>query len=117
MIIVTGAAGFIGSQLAKNLSKRKQQLLLVDRISAFEDRNYHQSLPQPFRLMEAEGTFLRELPGLNDVKLIVHMGAITNTAERDLDQLKKWNVDYTKAIWNFCAEKKVPLIYASSAAT
>ena len=51
------------------------------------------------------------------IECIVHMGACTDTAETRPDYLAKWNVDYTKALWNWCAQHKVPFVYASSGAT
>jgi ADP-L-glycero-D-manno-heptose 6-epimerase len=118
MIIVTGAAGFIGSQIAKNLAPLfRDQIIAVDRLQAFHDRKYMDSLAKQLQFIEADAIFLKKLPSLKKVSWIIHMGAITNTAETDLTELKKWNVDYSKAIWNYCTENKVNLIYASSAAT
>ena len=61
--------------------------------------------------------FLEELPEYEDVTAIIHMGAQSSTTERDFDYLWKNNFEYTKTLWNYCAEKQIQFIYASSAAT
>ena len=118
MIAVTGAAGFIGSQIALNLAKNKEKLLLVDRMVAFHERKYTPASNQ-IQFIEADGPFFDWLKtdSAKDLSCIIHMGAITNTAETDLKALAKWNVDYTKNLWKFCQEQNVNFIYASSAAT
>ncbi len=122
MIIVTGAAGFIGSKTALHFSRKgieAEDLILVDKLELFSNRTYVQSLTLPDKqnLIEAKDKFLDTLPNLKNIDLIVHLGAITNTAETNQGELDYWNTEYSKKIWEYCAEKKVPLIYASSAAT
>jgi ADP-L-glycero-D-manno-heptose 6-epimerase len=114
-VVVTGSAGFIGSQIANCINCDK--LLLVDKLELFTKHNYSPKLVKTAKFVEADGTFLRDLPTLKDISWIIHMGAISNTSERDLNALKKWNVDYTKSLWNYCTENRVNFIYASSAAT
>lgn len=114
-VVVTGAAGFIGSQIAARIHPDK--LILVDKLSLFKERGYNPSLLESAELIEAETIFFEKLPSLGEIAWILHMGAITNTAEKDPVALKKWNVDYTKHLWDYCASKKINFIYASSAAT
>ncbi|NDC42682.1 MAG: ADP-glyceromanno-heptose 6-epimerase, partial [Chitinophagia bacterium] len=52
-----------------------------------------------------------------EISHFIHLGARTDTTEMDYEVHKKWNLDYSKAVWEWCAARKVPLIYASSAAT
>ena len=61
--------------------------------------------------------FLNELPSYENVEAIIHMGAQSSTTERNFDYLWKNNFEYAKALWNYCAEKQISFIYASSAAT
>src|SRR5436853_972188 len=51
------------------------------------------------------------------VDFVFHLGARTDTTEFDYSIHEKWNVEYSKKIWNYCTEKNIPLVYASSAAT
>jgi ADP-L-glycero-D-manno-heptose 6-epimerase len=114
-VVVTGAAGFIGSQIAARI--RPESLILIDKLSLFKDRGYNPSLLRSADIIEAEDVFFEALPSLGELSWVIHMGAITNTAETDLDALKKWNVDYSKTLWNYCTQKEVNFLYASSAAT
>ena len=57
------------------------------------------------------------IPPGERIEAIIHIGACTDTAEQRLDYLDKWNVSYTKSIWQWCTKHKVPLIFASSGAT
>jgi len=117
MIVITGAAGFIGSAIVGNLNaKGIEKLILVDDFSKTEkdknlegkkyiekvDRNHFQD-------------WLRSYS--DEVDFVIHIGARTDTTEFDVNIFNKLNLDYTKAVWNSCAKYKIPLIYASSAAT
>ena len=117
MIVITGAAGFIGSAIVGNLNaKGIEKLILVDDFSKAEkdknlegkkyiekvDRNHFQD-------------WLRSYS--DEVDFVIHIGARTDTTEFDVNIFNKLNLDYTKAVWNSCAKYKIPLIYASSAAT
>ena len=51
------------------------------------------------------------------IDFVFHLGARTDTTEFDYSILEKLNVDFSKKIWNYCVEKNIPLVYASSAAT
>lgn len=117
MIVITGAAGFIGSQIALKFFRSKEDLVLVDHLHAFEERPYLNGLtPDRFQRQDASA-FLGKLPSYRDITHIIHMGAITNTAEKNTEALKKWNEDYTRSLWDFCCDRGIPFIYASSAAT
>ena len=117
MIVITGAAGFIGSCLiSKFNSENISDLLLVDDFShKSKERNY---LGKKYnRLMDRE-LFLewfRNNP--SEVSYVVHIGARTDTTEFNKAIFDKLNVNYTKDIWNLCALNHIPMIYASSAAT
>lgn len=115
MVIVTGAAGFIGSQIANHVSKSAKALTLVDKLPLLKQSPYLKDLTAA-NLLDAD-VFLSNLASLEKVDAVIHMGAITNTAEKDQAALDYWNVNYTKAVWRFCVKNKVPLVYASSAAT
>jgi ADP-L-glycero-D-manno-heptose 6-epimerase len=114
-IVITGAAGFIGSVLAGYLNKNGySNLILVDDFSRadkkknYEGKDYEQ-------LVDRSSFFDWAREQAFDA--ILHMGARTDTAETDEAIFKELNLDYSKRIWQLCTERQIPLIYASSAAT
>ena len=117
MIIVTGAAGFIGSALLGHL-----QQLGYGELVAVDDFSHPEKTPNLagkslFQRIE-RSVFLRWLPQhASKVQFIFHIGARTKTNEFDEQVLQSLNVDYSQAIWNVCVEHSIPVIYASSAAT
>ncbi len=117
MIVVTGAAGFIGSCLIAELYKRGyKDLVAVDDFSVESKKpNFtkHKDLPKIDREIFAE--WLQE--NANQVQSVLHIGARTNTAEFDKEILDKLNLNYSKKLWQICLENGIPFLYASSAAT
>ncbi len=117
MIVVTGAAGFIGSaMIAKLNSEGFKEIIAVDDFSR-EDKNKN-----------LEGKIIKERVHRNDFKnwfdengrfiqFIFHLGARTDTTEFDKSIFDKLNLNYTRMIWEKCIDYAVPLVYASSAAT
>jgi ADP-L-glycero-D-manno-heptose 6-epimerase len=117
MIIVTGAAGFIGSCLVSRLNAEGlNDLVLVDDFSDaeknknLEGKKYTEQIDR-----EIFPTWFRENAG--KVKAVLHIGARTDTTEFDKAIFDKLNVNYSKTLWEICAANNIPLIYASSAAT
>lgn len=116
MIIVTGGAGFIGSCVVRSLNEAgRSDIVIVDNIS--ETDKWMNMRNKKYIKYVHKSRFLEELPTYENVKAIVHMGAQSSTTERDFDYLWENNFEYTKALWNYCAEKHISFIYASSAAT
>jgi ADP-L-glycero-D-manno-heptose 6-epimerase len=114
-IVVTGAAGFIGSCVAQQLSRNgKQNLLLVDDFSREEKLDNLNGLDNALRIERKD--FLNQL-GDHTYEAIIHMGARTDTTEFDVTIFDDLNLNYSKTIWKYCANNNIPLIYASSAAT
>ena len=117
MIIVTGAAGFIGSCLVGKLNESgRTDLVLVDDFTKAEKEA---NLAGKLFDSKIERTVFSEWLNTNSskVEFIFHIGARTDTTEFDKVIFDELNVNYTKMIWNFCVENNVPLVYASSAAT
>lgn len=116
MIIVTGGAGFIGSCVVRTLNDAGiEDIIIVDNI-ALTDKWMNMRNKKYIKYIH-KSEFLQELPGYKDITAIIHMGAQSSTTEKDYDYLIKNNFEYTKTLWNYCAEKQISFIYASSAAT
>lgn len=117
MIIVTGAAGFIGSCLCqKLLDAGYKDLVLVDDFSRKEKENNHINKANTQKVERSKFVaWLQE--NQNQVQFVFHLGARTDTTEFDYSIFQELNVDYSQAVWNICTENGIPLVYASSAAT
>lgn len=116
-IIVTGAAGFIGSCMVQYLNQNGfTNLILVDDFDTPAKRSNWESKKYS-ELIDREELFnwLGQYEG--KIAAIIHLGARTDTTEFDYSVHQKLNVDYSTDVWNYCTANQVPLIYASSAAT
>jgi ADP-L-glycero-D-manno-heptose 6-epimerase len=117
MIIVTGSAGFIGSCLVSKLNNEGiEDIILVDDFSN-ETKNRNIRNKTYFEKIDRKMFFLWLKQNHSNVGFIFHMGARTDTTESDMSIFNELNLNYTKTMWNACSEYRIPLIYASSAAT
>ena len=117
MIVITGAAGFIGSCLVGNLNNEGYtDLILVDDFSHAEKEK---NLEGKKFSQKIERTIFQNWLRENHrfVQFIFHIGARTDTTEFDKTIFDELNLNYTKEIWKTCVEFGLPLVYASSAAT
>jgi ADP-L-glycero-D-manno-heptose 6-epimerase len=117
MIIITGAAGFIGSCLIRKLNDEGfNDLVLVDDFSKHEKDKNTESKRFTAKIHRDE--FIEWLRSNHRfVQFIFHIGARTDTTEFDRSIFDKLNLQYSKDVWNSCVEYGLPLVYASSAAT
>lgn len=117
MIIVTGAAGFIGSCLISRLNSENFNAIVA--VDEFGDSTKELNLNfKTIKERVPRDLFLSWLDqNQEEVEFIFHIGARTNTAEFDRELLRKLNTDYSKEIWKRCVDYQIPLVYASSAAT
>ena len=117
MIVVTGAAGFIGSNVVADLNAAGVgPIAAVDWFTTDERwRNLGKRVVAHFVRPDVLVAFLDR--HRSDIGAIIHMGAISATTERDVDLLVERNINYTVRLWDWCAVAEVPFIYASSAAT
>jgi ADP-L-glycero-D-manno-heptose 6-epimerase len=118
LIIVTGAAGFIGSNLVKGLNERgRSDVLAVDDLS--DGRKFQNLVDcEILDLVDREDFIERVLwrEDLGTVDAVFHQGACSNTMEWDGRFVLRVNYEYSKELFGFCAERGIPFIYASSAA-
>lgn len=117
MIVVTGAAGFIGSCLVSRLNQEGEtDLILVDEFS-HENKNANLEGKQYSERIDRDvfAGWFRE--HARQVKVVFHIGARTDTTEFNKEIFDRLNVEYSKMIWDICVEHQLPLVYASSAAT
>jgi ADP-L-glycero-D-manno-heptose 6-epimerase len=117
MIIITGAAGFIGSCIVRKLNDEGQlNLILVDEFSREDKNRNYKGKNYIARIHRRD--FIAWLDRCrDDVGAVFHMGARTDTTEQDTAIFDELNLNYSKDLWRICAEAGIPLIYASSAAT
>lgn len=119
MIIVTGANGFIGSVfLAESNQKGLPVLAAVDAVPREQRPDLLKNKKfEKFLLKDELWDFLNLPSTIEKTTWIVHMGAISTTTETNADLLWETNTHYTQRIFEWCAQHKKNLIYASSAAT
>lgn len=118
MVILTGGAGFIGSNTLTALNRiYGDDILLVDNVA--RTAKWKNLVGKSFRQYVHKARLRSWLEQNDDraVEAVVHLGACTDTMESDFDYLFENNVSYSQDMWHFCTERQIPLIYASSAAT
>jgi len=117
MIIVTGAAGFIGSCLVGKLNNQGiREIGIVDDFSHPEKAKNtgNKAFRSSVDRHEFVGWF-RE--NQSAIEFVYHIGARTDTTEFDMAVFDELNLNYSKEVWKLCTEFQIPLVYASSAAT
>jgi ADP-L-glycero-D-manno-heptose 6-epimerase len=116
-IVVTGAAGFIGSCMVQSLNEKGfENLLLVDDFGIESKRKNWES-KKYLEVLERHSFFDWLELHKPKIDLIIHLGARTDTTEFNYAIHEALNVEYSKSIWNYSVAHQIPLIYASSAAT
>ncbi|TAK37724.1 MAG: ADP-glyceromanno-heptose 6-epimerase [Saprospiraceae bacterium] len=117
MIIVTGAAGFIGSCLLRKLNDEGlTNIVAVDEFSRTDKRRNLAGKACRSMFHRDEFLFWFE-KNATQVEFVFHLGARTDTTEQDTAIFDQLNLQYSQAIWQICARQRIPLVYASSAAT
>jgi len=118
MIVITGAAGFIGSALIWRLNQLgKNNIIIVDELG--KDEKWKNLVNLDYEDFINKHLFIEKIESGLDFKVdaIIHMGANSSTTEKDADNLLDNNFEYTKKLALYCNNNNVRFIYASSAAT
>lgn len=117
MIVITGAAGFIGSVVAGHLNHQGlNRLILVDDFTKKHKLKNHAEKQCVERIERDD--FIRWMDHhAKEIEFVIHLGARTDTTEFDKTVFDRLNLNYSKAVWEKCVAHQLPLIYASSAAT
>ena len=116
-IIVTGAAGFIGSCMVQYLNEQGfKNLILVDDFGVEEKRINWES-KKYLQIVERYNLFEWLHKNKPQIDFVIHLGARTDTTEFNYAIHEELNLEYSQDIWNYCTAYQVSLIYASSAAT
>ncbi len=117
MIIITGAAGFIGSVMIKKLNLLGiDDLVLVDDFSKvakeanWKSKKYRETIER-----KNFESWVKQ--NHHQIDFIIHIGARTDTSEFNIEIFDELNLNFSKMIWNLCVDFEIPMIYASSAAT
>ena len=117
MIVVTGAAGFIGSNLLAALEAQGYaDIVACDRLGD-GDKWRNVAKRELADIVAPDLLFEYLARHRHSVEVVFHLGAISATTETDADLVVEQNFRFSAALWAWCAEAGVPLIYASSAAT
>jgi ADP-L-glycero-D-manno-heptose 6-epimerase len=115
MILVTGGAGFIGSNLQAALVRRGHETVVVDRLrQGTKWRNLAKHPPVRIIPPADIDAFLETRP---PIEMVYHLGAISDTTATDGDAVWETNVELSRTVWHWCTNHGVRLVYASSAAT
>ncbi len=118
-IVVTGGAGFIGSNIVARLAADgRHDVVVCDRLGSASDakwRNIAKHAVSDFWFPEELFERLNRAP--DDIAAVVHMGAVSSTTEEDADLILRTNFSLSRDLWDWCAAHDKRLIYASSAAT
>ncbi len=118
MIVVTGGAGFVGTNVVEALEARgRADLLVVDDVG--DSGKWRHLAGRDIRGYVHRDDLWDWLDARPDAPLeaVIHLGACTDTTEEDFDYLTRVNTDYSRRLWRTCAERRAAFVWASSAAT
>lgn len=116
MILLTGGAGFIGSNIAADLNEAgRTDIVIADVLGV--DAKWRNIAKRRFADIIFPDEIETFLAGLPKITAVIHMGAISSTTATDADEVVRSNFRLSTRLWDWCTRSRTPLIYASSAAT
>jgi len=117
MIVVTGAAGFIGSCMVGKLNSLNiDNIIIVDDFNKENKRKNWENKHYSDKIQREDFFKWAEL-NIQKIDFIIHLGARTDTTESDYSVFEDLNLSYSQRMWSFATKHGIPLLYASSAAT
>ena len=117
MLIVTGAAGFIGSCLVGELNRAGREDIILSDDFTHEEKNKNLVGKKYAQKINRDDLVKWIEASAKEIEFVFHIGARTDTTEFNIAIFDKLNLHYTQALWNVCVKHNIPLVYASSAAT
>ncbi|MGN6211610.1 ADP-glyceromanno-heptose 6-epimerase [Parafilimonas sp.] len=117
LILITGAAGFIGSCVVQLFNEQgRENIVLVDKFTDLQkERNWKD---KKYKYLVDRELLLEWLDeNKPNIEFIIHLGARTNVREKSNTVLQEMNVEYSEDVWNYATVYNIPLVYASSATT
>ncbi|OGN46204.1 MAG: ADP-glyceromanno-heptose 6-epimerase [Caulobacterales bacterium RIFCSPHIGHO2_01_FULL_67_30] len=119
MIVVTGGAGFIGSNIVARLTaETAYDVVVCDRLETADLAKWKNLAKHPIADFWAPEEMFEQLERHAErIEAVVHMGAISSTTEPDADLILRTNFTLSRDLWDWCAIRDARMIYASSAAT
>lgn len=117
MIVITGGAGFIGSNLVSALLAKNHHDIMVCDYLGNESKWRNLAKQEISEMVAPENLFEWLNKNKSQVEIIFHLGAISSTTETDVDLILNNNFNLSLNLWNWCAENKIRLIYTSSYST
>ena len=119
MIVVTGGAGFIGSNIVAHLCETQAwDVVVCDRLETADLGKWNNIAKHPIAdFWQPEELFEQLERHADQIEAVIHMGAISSTTEADADLIIRTNFSLSRDIWDWCSIRNVRMLYASSAAT
>jgi len=118
MVVLTGVSGFIGSCMLTYLNQHgfERDVVVVDDFyKLYKEKNFDGKAVREFMHRDIFLEWFEQTSQAID--FVIHLGARTDTTSQETEIFEELNLNYSKRIWNVCATRGIPLIYASSAAT